>query len=143
MRTVVNAQMEDLESMVAIDHQVIGNDSRRGEIEKAIREKQCLVVKDGKTMGFLLYYTHFFGNTFISLVIISPGERRKGYASSLMSHLEKISPTTKIFSSTNESNMEMHRVFQKNGYIRSGVIDNMDPGDPRSEEHTSELQSHS
>ena len=130
MREVKYAQLSDLEPIVAIDQQVIGHANRRGEIEKAIREQACLIIKEGKATGFLLFNTQFFENAFVSLIIIAPEERRKGYASSLLKYFEKISPTEKIFSSTNQSNIEMQKVFQKNGYTPSGKIENMDPGDP-------------
>ncbi|OXS60078.1 acetyltransferase (GNAT) family protein [Bacillus sp. V-88] len=130
MREVKYAQLSDLEPIVAIDQQVIGHSNRRGEIEKAIREQACLIIKEGKATGFLLFNTRFFENAFVSLIIIAPEERRKGYASSLLKYFEKISPTEKIFSSTNQSNIEMQKVFQKNGYTPSGKIENLDPGDP-------------
>ncbi|MEI2663161.1 GNAT family N-acetyltransferase [Rossellomorea sp. LJF3] len=131
MREVKYAGLSDLETIVAIDQQVIGHANRRGEIERAIREQGCLVViSEGKAMGFLLFNTQFFENAFVSLIIISPKERRKGYASSLLKYFEKISPTEKIFSSTNQSNFEMQKVFQMNGYTPSGMIENLDSGDP-------------
>ncbi|QHE61594.1 GNAT family N-acetyltransferase [Rossellomorea vietnamensis] len=130
MREVKYAQLSDLEPIVAIDQQVIGHSNRRGEIEKAIRNQACMVIKEGKATGFLLFNTQFFENAFVSLIIIAPEERRKGYASSLLKYFEKNSPTEKIFSSTNQSNIEMQKVFQKNGYTRSGMIENLDPGDP-------------
>ncbi|MCR8847435.1 GNAT family N-acetyltransferase [Rossellomorea sp. SC111] len=131
MREVKYAQLSDLQPIVAIDQQVIGHPNRREEIQRAIREQGCLVVKrEGKATGFLLFNTQFFENTFVSLIIIAPEERRKGYASSLLTYFEKISPTEKIFSSTNQSNIEMQKVFKKNGYTPSGMIENLDLGDP-------------
>ncbi|MCC5802451.1 GNAT family N-acetyltransferase [Rossellomorea vietnamensis] len=130
MREVKYAQLSDLEPIVSIDQQVIGHANRKGEIERAIREQACLVINEGKATGFLLFNTEFFENAFVSLIIIAPEERRKGYASSLLKYFEKISPTEKIFSSTNQSNIEMQKVLQKNGYTPSGMIKNLDPGDP-------------
>ncbi|AFU15440.1 GCN5-related N-acetyltransferase [Bacillus thuringiensis MC28] len=40
------------------------------------------------------------------------------------------SPTQKIFSSTNESNTNMQKVFKANGFMRSGIIENLDEDDP-------------
>ncbi|MGG4168050.1 GNAT family N-acetyltransferase [Rossellomorea vietnamensis] len=130
MREMKYAQLSDLEAIVEIDQQVIGQANRRGEIQRAIMEQGCLVVKrEGKATGFLLFNTRFFKNAFVSLIIIAPEERRNGYASSLLNYFEKISPTEKIFSSTNQSNIEMQKVFKKNGYTPSGLIENLDPGD--------------
>ena len=41
-----------------------------------------------------------------------------------------ISPTKKIFSSTNQSNKRMQEVFKANGFIQSGFVENLDDGDP-------------
>lgn len=130
MRIVEYAQIDDLESLIQIDCQVIGNKSRYDQIQEAILEKRCLVVREGETTaGFLIFNNHFFGNTFVSLIIVSPEERRKGNASLLLKHVEEISPSDKIFSSTNRSNEQMHKTFKGNGYSESGKIENLDPGD--------------
>lgn len=131
MRIVGYALIEDLESLIQIDCQVIGNESRYDQIQEAILEKRCLVVREGETIaGYLIFNNHFFGNTFVSLIIVSPEERRKGNASLLLKHVEEISPSDKIFSSTNQSNEQMQKTFLANGYSQSGKIDNLDPGDP-------------
>ncbi|PHF51917.1 hypothetical protein COI41_22675 [Bacillus toyonensis] len=57
-------------------------------------------------------------------------KRRQGHASSLISYMLSNSPTQKIFSSTNESNTNMQKVFKANGFMRSGIIENLDEGDP-------------
>ncbi|BCB03720.1 GNAT family N-acetyltransferase [Bacillus sp. KH172YL63] len=131
MANVAYAQMSDLLSLVEIDCAVIGNESRKEEILQHIHRMQCLVVKeDGTGTGFLLFHTSFFDQTFISLIVVEPGHRRQGHASLLLKHVEEIAGTEKIFSSTNESNKNMQRVFQRNGYVRSGFIENLDEGDP-------------
>ncbi|WP_110113151.1 GNAT family N-acetyltransferase [Bacillus sp. CGMCC 1.16541] len=125
------AHLHDLEAVVAVDKQVIGHDGRKIEIEKAIQQEKCFVALKGeKVVGFLLFHTHFFDCSFISLVMVSPHERRNGYATALIQQVEKIASTEKVFSSTNESNETMHHVFASNGYVRSGVVENLDEGDP-------------
>jgi RimJ/RimL family protein N-acetyltransferase len=128
---VSQAQRGDLNDLVKLDEAVIGNTSRRPYIERSILEERCLIVKEkGNMVGFLIYDTHFFECSFISLVIISPSERRKGYASLLLNSFIKLSPTEKIFSSTNQSNTRMQKVFLANGFRPSGCIENLDEGDP-------------
>lgn len=119
-----------LDEIVNIDIEVIGNDSRRQSIKKAIDEGRCIVVKDNNSIvGFLIYDTHFFECSFISLVIVKPTERRKRYATSLIEYFISIAPTKKIFSSTNQSNKKMQKVFKANGFKQSGFIENLDEGD--------------
>jgi ribosomal protein S18 acetylase RimI-like enzyme len=128
---IVEAQLTDLNGIVQVDRQVIGNTSRKDFIEKAIKQGCCILVKENEDVaGFLIYDTHFFGCTFISLVIVSPAKRRKGYASQLMNYLVRIAPTDKIFSSTNRSNVSMQKVFEANGFVESGIVENLDEGDP-------------
>ncbi|WP_276915660.1 GNAT family N-acetyltransferase [Aneurinibacillus aneurinilyticus] len=131
MKTVVIAQLNNIEEIVKIDSEVMGNDSRRKYIKEAIEEGRCLVAKkDNFIVGFLIFNTHFFDCSFISLIIVSPIERRKGCATFLIKYFENISPTKKIFSSTNQSNINMQKVFETNGFIRSGFVENLDEGDP-------------
>ncbi|KFN01168.1 GNAT family N-acetyltransferase [Bacillus clarus] len=131
MRSITKAEITDVDSIIQIDIDVIENDSRRDYIEHAIHKGTCIIVQnDASIVGFLTYDTSFFDCTFISLIIISPTERRKGCASSLITYMLSNSPTKKIFSSTNQSNENMHKVFQANGFIHSGIIENLDEGDP-------------
>jgi ribosomal protein S18 acetylase RimI-like enzyme len=125
------AQILHLDDMVKIDEEVIGNNSRCEKIRKAIEEERCIVATDKNLIvGFLIFDTHFFDYSFISLIIVRPTERRKGYATSLIEYVINISPTKKIFSSTNISNHSMQKVFKTNGFIQSGFIENLDEGDP-------------
>lgn len=131
MITVVRAKGNNLEEIMLIDSDVIGNNSRRSYIEKSISEENCIIAKNGDSIvGFLTYDTNFFDCCFISLVIVKPVERRKGVATALLKHIIKTAPTMKIFSSTNQSNLKMQSVFKVNGFNQSGYIDNLDEGDP-------------
>jgi len=131
LKIITKALIDDLDSIIDIDIAVIGDDSRRDYMKHTIDEGRCIIVKeDNSIYGFLTYDTNFFGCTFLSLIIVSPTKRRKGHASSLISYMLKHSPTPKIFSSTNASNENMQKVFQANGFIRSGMIENLDEGDP-------------
>jgi ribosomal protein S18 acetylase RimI-like enzyme len=131
MNNVVEANIEDLDKIVNIDSQVIGNTSRRDYIENAIELGHCIITKNKEDIeGFLIYDTNFFECSFISLIIVSPSKRRKGYASLLMDYMMKISPTMKVFSSTNRSNISMQKVFHANGFIQSGIVENLDEGNP-------------
>ncbi|KAB2457871.1 GNAT family N-acetyltransferase [Bacillus sp. CH126_4D] len=141
MKNVTKALIDDLDAIIHIDIDVIGDDSRRSYIQHTINEGRCVIVKeDNSISGFLTYDTNFFGCTFLSLIIVSPTKRRRGYASSLISYMLSHSPTQKIFSSTNESNESMQKVFNANGFIRSGMIENLDEGDPEMIFYTKKLR---
>jgi len=141
LENVTKASIDDLGSIVHIDMDVIGNDSRRNYIKHAIDAGNCIITKeDNSISGFLTYDTNFFDCTFLSLIIVSPVKRRRGHASSLISYMLRHSPTQKIFSSTNESNESMQKVFKANGFIRSGIIENLDEGDPELIFHAKKLR---
>ncbi|MGG0720680.1 N-acetyltransferase family protein [Bacillus mycoides] len=141
MENVAKASIDDLDSIVHIDIDVIGDDSRRNYIKHAIDEGKCIIAKeDNSISGFLTYDTNFFGCTFLSLIIVSPTKRRQGHASSLISYMLNNSPTQKIFSSANESNTNMQKVFKANGFMRSGMIENLDEGDPEIIFHIKKLR---
>ncbi|UOE56053.1 GNAT family N-acetyltransferase [Bacillus sp. CMF12] len=131
MKTVIRAAIEDLDNIVNIDSEVIGNTSRRDYIQNAIERGHCIIAKNQQEIeGFLIYDTTFFDCSFISLIIVSPSKRRKGNASSLIDFMLRTAPTAKIFSSTNRSNVNMQKVFSANGFIQSGIVENLDEGDP-------------
>jgi ribosomal protein S18 acetylase RimI-like enzyme len=128
---IMAAQITDLQAIVQLDREVIGTTSRRDMIEHAIKQGRCILVKEkNEAAGFAIYDTNFFECTFISLVIVSPAKRRKGYASQLLNEVVRTSPTEKVFSSANRSNLSMQKVFKENGFVESGIVENLDEGDP-------------
>jgi GNAT superfamily N-acetyltransferase len=56
--------------------------------------------------------------------------RRQGVGEALLRRVEWECSTPKVFTSTNVSNLAMHRLLNKMGYNVSGVIDGLDEGDP-------------
>ncbi|WP_374015960.1 GNAT family N-acetyltransferase [Paenibacillus thiaminolyticus] len=125
------ADMADREAVCQIDQSVIGNDSRHDYVAQAIHNGTCIVARSGREVaGFAVYENSFFGNCFITLVIVDLRFRRRGAARSMIQHIERHSPTPKLFTSTNESNIAMQQVCESLGFVRSGLIDNLDEGDP-------------
>jgi len=125
------AKPKEFAEVVEIDKEVIGNDSRKQYLKETIEKNKCVVAKiNSSIVGFLIYHTDFFDCCFISLVIVHPVERKKGYAKSMIEYFEKISPTKKVFSSTNQSNEKMKKLLLSIGYVESGYIKNLDEGDP-------------
>ena len=85
--------------------------------------------EDNSISGFLTYDTNFFDCTFLSLIIVSP-TKEGGLCKLVTLIYVKSFSYSKIFSSTNESNESMQKVFNANGFIRSGIVENLDEGDP-------------
>lgn len=126
------AKLKDLEEIIKIDVLIINSDERKDKIKSYIEKKQCLVYSyESVIRGFLIYHFHFFEQPFVELLMVSPDYRRKGVASSLLKAFENnICNYNKAFTSTNESNKKMQTVLDKNGYSRSGIVNNLDEGDP-------------
>jgi hypothetical protein len=125
------ANQNDVQDVITLDREMIGHNLRKKQIETAIQHERCLVIHEQSELaGFLLYHTEFFECCFVSLLMIKPSFQRKGLAKALLMSMDIFSPTNKIFSSTNQSNEVMHNVFERFGYIKSGIIENLDEDDP-------------
>ncbi|WP_340008930.1 GNAT family N-acetyltransferase [Paenibacillus sp. FSL K6-0276] len=128
---VTKAKVSDLSTLSKIDSMVIGSEIRKPIIEQYILNEQCIVASlNGEPIGFACYDTTFFECCFIQLAIVNPNFRRLGIASALIRYIEEHCPTSKLFTSTNESNTVMQQVCLSLGFVRSGIIENLDDGDP-------------
>lgn len=81
-------------------------------------------------VGYVVADASFFGYPFVWLVVVGAAHRRRGIATALMRHAESMFPPGKRFTSTNESNLGSQRLLESLGYRRSGLIENLDEGDP-------------
>lgn len=97
----------------------------------ALEAGECLVALQGaEIVGAIAFHTHFFHCTFISLLVVASHARRQGIASALIEAVERQMIGKKLFTSTNRPNTGAQALFQRVGFIRSGIIENLDPGDP-------------
>jgi ribosomal protein S18 acetylase RimI-like enzyme len=125
------AKKSDLLDLIHIDQAVIGNDHRSALIDKSIQDRCCFVCKiEGRPAGFLLSNKQFFSHWFVSLVIVHPDCRKRGIVRGLFTAFEEMADEIKIFSSANQSHNIMQRLFLLLGYEKSGLIENLDEGDP-------------
>lgn len=131
MVQVEEATESDLNALCAIDRLVIGSSERRSFLSGAIASGHCYKASiETEPVGFMVLEETFYGHAFISFLIVHPGRRREGVASALVEHAERIAPTDKLFTSANESNVEMQRLCESLGFVRSGNIENLDEEDP-------------
>ena len=108
---------------------VIGEE-RAGAFIRSHMERHHLVVAeaDGEIVGFLAYRTDWFQCTFVTLVVVREDYRRKGIAREFFKSVEVISPTPRLFSSTEETNAVSIRMHTALGFVPSGQIDNLPQG---------------
>ncbi len=131
MVIIERALSGDLEHICALDETVHGKPARRELIGRAVAQHRCAVARvDGVVRGMMIHDDSFFGHGFIVLLMVHPDFRRRGLATALMRAAELDCPTEKLFTSTNQSNTPMQQLCERLGFVRSGVIENLDEGDP-------------
>lgn len=125
------AVANDISTLSDLDQTARASSNRRDFIRNAVKNSRAWVVEisDG-IIGYGVISHEFFGRSFIDLIYIAEPLRSSGYGSKLVAFLEGQSQSSDLFTSTNESNSHMQHVLEKRGYERSGVIHNLDPGDP-------------
>ncbi|MFM9383740.1 GNAT family N-acetyltransferase [Pseudomonas sp. UV AK001] len=111
-----------------------GDGSRRKCIARAVQAGECWVVCERNDpvapIGYGCLDRSFFGEWLIPLVVVSSEIRRSGAGRQIVSYLECYSSAEKIFTSTNVSNLPMRQLLSGLGYQHSGMVENLDPGDP-------------
>lgn len=127
------ATLADLPYILAADETAEREERRYDYISGAIggdhgRSIKVLILDD-ELVGFAVM-GEFFGHPFLELIATSPHVRRRGVASALMANLEVNLQDDRMFVSTNESNDIMRQLLVKRGYRVSGMVENLDPGDP-------------
>ncbi|MEE4331764.1 MAG: GNAT family N-acetyltransferase [Wenzhouxiangella sp.] len=126
-----DAKPSDRAAIIAFDHVARSDEGRISFIDRVLSTATCLVAeRDGRVVAYgSLEYT-FYESGFVSMLYVAEPERRRGAGRSLIEALADRCRTPKLFTSTNESNKPMHGLLQLLGYVPSGVIENLDPGDP-------------
>lgn len=129
--TIRDAVPSDFEAIVSFDHVARLEPERAAFIERSLSSATCLVAqRSGHLVAYgVLEYT-FYGNGFVSMVYVAEPERRHGIGRRLLEALAGRCTTPKLFTSTNESNRPMQQLLALLGYVPSGVVENLDPGDP-------------
>lgn len=131
MIAIRSAQDGDADFMQALDALVPGRPRNRAWYDRALQSGEALVATlDGKFAGFAIHHRHFFERDFLSLLVVEPWCRRHGVASALLKAVEARCRGGDLFTSTNRSNTTMLTALQRWGFIPTGRIDNIDPGDP-------------
>ena len=128
---IVQAKKSDIEAIISIDHMAAHDENRKQQIcEWVFGDSAIIAVVDDVVVGYAVLEYTFFSQGFISMLIVAEASRRKGFGTALISHLEEICKKGKLFTSTNESNEPMQALLRRMSYEPSGVVHNLDDGDP-------------
>lgn len=125
------ANESDVEALCSLDLIAVRENERREFIKRSIASSTCHVaVVENEVIGYgVLNYT-FFGNGSIDMLYVHSNHRRCGAGEILLRYLESLCETPKLFVTTNLSNLAMQSLLVKLEYVLSGVIHNLDEGDP-------------
>ena len=125
------AKKSNIEAIISVDHVAVHDENRRRHICEWVSGDSAIVAEvDDAVVGYAVLEYTFFSHGFISMLIVAEASRRKGVGTALVSHLEGICKTGKLFTSTNKSNEPMQALMQSMSYEPSGVVHNLDDGDP-------------
>jgi len=126
-----DATPADRDLIIAFDHLAGSDPGRIQFIDRVLRSATCLVAeRRGRAIAYAALEYTFYDNGFVSMVYVAEAERRRGVGRALMEALAARCRTPKLFTSTNESNEPMQELLTLLGFVPSGVIHHLDPGDP-------------
>jgi len=119
----------DLGIVMTLATDVIGAE-RAGPFVRSHVERHHLLIAeaDEEVVGFIAYRTDWFQCTFVSLICVRDDVRRRGIARALYDRVEQISPSPRLFSSTEETNVVSIKMHSALGFAPSGHIDNLPQG---------------
>ena len=121
----------DIGRLCEFDPMAQQDEDRRAQLASWAANGQVLIalVDDG-IVGFAVLTEGFFHQPFTDLVIVGEAHRRRGYGRRLVDCCVGLSPAAKVWTSTNQSNAPMQALLTGAGFMPSGRVDNLDPGDP-------------
>jgi len=108
---------------------VIGPERAGPFVRSYIERHHVVVAADGhEVVGMVAYRTDWFQCTMISLVSVRKDRRLSGVARALYRRVEEMSPSPRLFSSTEETNGGSIKMHTALGFTPSGYIDNLPQG---------------
>ena len=111
-------ESRDVGALMELAAEVIGPERAGPFIRSHIERHHLLVAEnDDEVVGLLAYRTDWFQCTFVSLVAVRKDDRRKGVARALYRRVEEISPSPRLFSSTEETNGISIRMHSALGFV--------------------------
>ena len=122
-------QKEDLDAVMELAGHVLGAERAGPFVRSHLERHHLLVAHDrGEVVGVLGYRTDWFQCTFVSLVSVRPDHRKRGIARALYQAVEGMSPSPRLYSSTEETNSAAIQMHTALGFQASGYIDNLPQG---------------
>ena len=100
-------------------------------MRKRLGSRESLVAEmDNQVAGMAIWDREFFGRAFIWMLGVHPNYHRRGIASALIKKIMNFCEREPLYTSTNRSNDAMQSLCKGLGFVESGILENLDPGDP-------------
>jgi len=121
------AQSSDVQAVMQL---AAGLGPRAGPFVRSHLDRHHVLVAelDGEVVGMLAYRTDWFQCSFVTLVSVREDYRKRGVARALYRAVEDMSPSPRLFSSTEETNAVSIQMHTALGFQSSGHIDNLPQG---------------
>jgi GNAT superfamily N-acetyltransferase len=124
-----HADTADLPAVMTLAAEAIGPERAGPFVRSHIERHHLLVAEEaGAVVGVLADRTDWFQCTFVGLVAVREDARRRGTARALYKMLEDVSPSPRLYSSTEETNADAIQMHTALGFTPSGHIDNLPQG---------------
>ncbi len=126
---VRHAQGSDLPGVMTLAAEVIGPERAGPFVRSHVELHHVLVAEEaGAAIGVIAYRTDWFQCTFVGLVCVRGDRRRRGTARALYTMVEEVSPSPRLYSSTEETNAVAIQMHTALGFVPSGYIENLPQG---------------
>lgn len=94
-------------------------------------DAQCLcAVNETELCGYAVIDQSFFGQPMLEMVMVAEPLRGQGIGRLLIQSAIASTSGPVLWSSTNQSNATMQRLFSALGFLKSGYVEGLDEGDP-------------
>ena len=121
----------DRDAIVALDQVAQSDPARIRFIERVLGSATCLVAERHQAVAaYVVLEYSFYEQGFVPMLYVDQRHRRHGLGRALLQAIVPYCETPKLFTSTNQSNQPMQQLLDTLGYSRSGIVHNLDPGDP-------------
>jgi GNAT superfamily N-acetyltransferase len=120
----------DLAAMKQVDPSLNEAERSRAATRALSLGRSWVADVGGFTVAYALTSFTFFGKPILERVAVAEVYRRRGVALALVNQCEASHQDDRMFVTVPSSNAAMTRLLAKAGFVGSGVIYNLDEGDP-------------